>query len=663
MVHEVEEGMFLWEPSETWKQQSNLMKYLHWLNKNKNMIFNQYTDLWQWSVTEIESFWESIWQYFNISHSKTYNHVLAKRKMPGTRWFNGAKLNYAEHVFRHQLDEEIAVISKSEVRPAVHMLSWKELHEQTAAAAALLMEYGVKPGDRVVGYMPNIPETIISFLACASIGAIWSCCSPDFGSATVVDRFKQIEPKLLITVDGYRYRGKDYPRISVIKELQEAIPSIEHTILLPYLENNPDINGLKNTDFWDFMLQKHKCKNVITFAQVEFNHPLWILYSSGTTGLPKAIVHSHGGILLEHLKQCHLQMNLKHKDRFFWYTTTGWMMWNFLISGLLTGATIVLYDGHPGFPNDDFLWALTEELGITYFGTSAAYLHSCMNKGMIPSEKYPLKKLKFIGSTGAPLSPEGYEWVYKNVKEDIWLSSLSGGTDICSAFVGGSPLLPVFAGEIQCRHLGASVKAFDDIGDEIIDDVGELVVTEPMPSMPLFFWNDHNDTRYRNSYFEKYPDVWRHGDLIKIKENGSSVIYGRSDSTINRGGIRIGTSEIYRAVNGMQEIEDCLAVDVPDGKNKDILLLFVVLQPDLQLTIKLAEKIKLCIRNNCTPRHLPDRIFQITEVPETLNGKKLELPVKKLLKGLPLEKAVNLGSVRNPQSLDFFIQLKNQLSL
>ncbi|MBB6445348.1 acetoacetate--CoA ligase [Bacillus benzoevorans] len=662
-MQEIEEGMFLWEPSETWKQQSNMVKYLDWLHKNKELVFNRYKDLWQWSVTEIETFWESLWQYFNISYSAPYVKVLTERKMPGALWFAGARLNYAEHIFRHQPDEKVAVIAKSEVRPQLQKLTWKELYEQTAVFAAALKNYGVKPGDRVVGFLPNIPETIIAFLACASIGAVWSCCSPDFGSAAVVDRFKQIEPKLLISADGYRYRGKDYQRIPSVQEIQKAIPSIENTIILPYIAKSPDIHELKNTVIWDTLLERQKNKNVIRFEQVAFDHPLWILYSSGTTGLPKAIVQGHGGILLEHLKQCHLQMNITKKDRFFWYTSTGWMMWNFLVSGLLTGGSIVLYDGHPGYPENDFMWTFAEETGITFFGTSAAYLHSCMNTGMRPKDACQLNKLKSIGSTGAPLSPEAFAWVYRHVKEDIWLSSLSGGTDICSAFVGGSPLLAVHAGEIQCRHLGASVKVFDESGKEIIDAVGELVVTEPMPSMPLYFWNDQNNKRYKSSYFETYSDVWRHGDLIKIKTNGSLSIYGRSDSTINRGGIRIGTSELYRAAANITGIEDCLAVDLTDRNNKGMLLLFVVLHHGVPFTKTLEEEIKQCIRENCSPRHQPDRIFQISEVPQTLNGKKLEVPVKKLLMGVPLEKAVNDGSMKNPKCLDFFIELKNQLSI
>lgn len=663
MIQEVKEGMLLWEPSESWKQQSNMMNYLGWLNKNKKLALKQYTDLWQWSVTEIESFWESLWQYFRISYSAPYNKVLTERKMPGACWFEGAKLNYAEHIFRNQQGEKMAVIAKSEVRPEIQKLTWKELYEQTAAFAEVLKGYGVKPGERVVGFLPNIPETIIAFLACASIGAVWSCCSPDFGSSTVLDRFKQIEPKLLISIDGYRYRGKDYHRIPVVQELQAEISSIENTILLPYLAKKPDIRGLKNIEMWDSLLEKQKRKNVIMFEQVAFDHPLWILYSSGTTGLPKAIVQGHGGILLEHLKQWYLQMNTNEKDRLFWYTSTGWMMWNFLVSGLLTGAAIVLYDGHSGYPEDDFMWGLVEEAGVTFFGTSAAYLHVCMNTGMKPKETYQLNQLKSIGSTGSPLSPEGFAWIYRHVKEDIWLSSLSGGTDICSAFVGGSPMLAVHAGEIQCRHLGASVKVYDGLGAETVDAVGELVVTEPMPSMPLYFWNDHEYKRYKSSYFEMYPDVWRHGDLIKIKANGSLSIYGRSDSTINRGGIRIGTSEIYRAACGMTEIEDSLAVDLTDKNNKGVLLFFVVLNQGLQLTKTLEGEIRQCIREKCSPRHMPDMIFQISAVPQTLNGKKLEVPVKKLLMGVPLDKAVNDGSVKNPQSLDFFVELRKQLSI
>lgn len=661
MVQEVREGLFLYEPPDEWKQRSRMMDYIHWLKAEKNLEVKGYNELWHWSVTDIEAFWESLWHYFKVIHSSPYSNVLSERKMPGALWFKGARLNYAEHIFRQRRDHETAMIAISEVRPKLKEITWKELYEKTASMVDRLKAAGVKKGDRVVGLLPNIPEAVISFLACAAMGAVWSSCSPEFGKEAIIERFQQIEPKVLLAVDGFSYKEKIFARLPLVQELQKAIPSIEKTIIIPYAAKNPDISDLKRTEVWDASEAKLLRSPVLSFAQVPFEHPLWILYTSGTTGLPKAIVQGHGGILLEHLKQCSLQMNLNEKDRFFWYTTTGWMMWNMLVSGLLTGAAIVLYDGHPGFRQPDFLWRFAEECGITYFGTSAAYLLSCMHQGLKPKEKYKLEKLSCIGSTGSPLSPEGFAWVYQQVKKDLWLSSISGGTDICSAFVGGSPLHSVHAGEIQCRHLGANVKAFDENGHEVINTVGELVVTKPLPSMPLFFWNDKDNKRYLDSYFTVYPGVWRHGDLIKIKPSGGCQIYGRSDATIKRGGIRIGTSELYRAVEALEQIEDCLAVDLIKENNHALLCLFVVTKNGVPATKTLQAEIKRRIRETCSPRHVPDFIFQIKEVPRTINGKKLEVPVKKILMGMEIKKAVNIGSIRNPESLNDFLVLRKRL--
>ena len=652
------EGVRLWEPSERMKAESNLTHYVQWLKAEKRKEFSTYDELWKWSVTEIESFWESLWEYFQIQSSVPYSRVLSSKNMPGAKWFEGSKLNYAEHIFRNRKKDNPAIISKSELRPLQEM-TWQQLYDEVALFAHRLKQAGIEKGDRVVAYMPNIPETVIAFLACASIGAVWSSCSPDFGSPTVIDRFKQIEPKLFLAVDGYRYGGRDFPGMETVRQIEQAIPSLEKTIVLPYLETHPKISHLQSGQLWaDFLGKREKVS--LEFEQVPFDHPLWVLYSSGTTGLPKAIVQGHGGILLEHLKKSLFHFDLKETDRFFWFTTTGWMMWNVVVSSLLAGATAVLYDGNPSYPSLYTLWEFAEEVWMTVFGTSASFLMMCMNHEIKPKERCRFPYLKSVMSTGSPLPPEGFQWVYENVKQDLWLASVSGGTDVCTAFVGGCPLLPVHAGRIQCRALGADVRAFDENGNPVIGELGELVITKPMPSMPIYFWNDPEGKRYFESYFDMYPGVWRHGDWIKIQPDGSCQIYGRSDSTINRGGVRIGTSEIYRAVESVPEVSDSLVVDISDEKGKSSLLLFVVLKDGVQLTDELKDTINRQIRSYCSPRHVPNGVFEIEEVPRTLNGKKLEVPIKKILMGVPPEQAVNRGSMSNPQSLEFFIEMSKK---
>jgi acetoacetyl-CoA synthetase len=644
---EAAEGTPLWEPSEEFKENANITRYMEWLDREKELSFDDYGELWEWSVNELEEFWASIWEYFDVQASRPYERVLDSHEMPGTKWFERAELNYAEHVFRNagnRLDEP-AVMQQSELRP-LSEVSWRELQEQVGALAAGLKDLGVERGDRVVAYLPNVPEAIVAFLACASLGAVWSSCSPDFGVGSVVDRFAQIEPKVLFAVDGYRYGGKDHDRIEVVTRLQEEIPALEKTAVLPYLNEEPDTSGLENVVLWDDLLSEHEGAE-LEFEQVPFDHPLWVLYSSGTTGLPKAIVQGQGGILLEHLKKIHLHINLSPDDRFFWFTTTGWMMWNVLVSGLLAGSTVLTYDGNPGYPDMDVLC----------FGTSAGYLTSCMKAGIEPGRDYDLSALESIGSTGSPLPPEGFDWVYKNVKDDVWLFSTSGGTDLCTAFVGGCPLLPVRSGELQCRSLGAKVEAFDEEGNSLIEEVGELVITEPMPSMPLYLWNDPDGERYRDSYFDVYPGVWRHGDWIKVKPDGSCVIYGRSDSTINRGGVRMGTAEIYRAVDKVEEVQDSLVVDIQKPDGGAIMPLFVVLQEGVELDEDLTNRIKKSIRENASPRHVPNEILAVQDVPRTLNGKKLEVPVKKILSGKSPDEAASRDSLSNPESLDDFAEL------
>ncbi|MEA2456161.1 MAG: acetoacetyl-CoA synthetase, partial [Thermoleophilaceae bacterium] len=550
--------------------------------------------------------------------------------MPGAEWFPGTRLNYAEHLFRGAREGETAIVHASESSPLAE-LSWDELGDQVARCAAGLRRLGVGRGDRVVAYMGNVAETVVAFLATASLGAIWSSCAPEFGTPTVVDRFSQIEPKVLIATDGYRYGGRDFDRRENVEEIAAALPTLEHTVTVP--------SG------WDELLSEPA---ELTFEAVPFDHPLWVLFSSGTTGLPKAIVQGHGGILLEHLKKLNLHSDLSETDRFFWYTTTGWMMWNFLVGGLLTGAAIVLYDGQP---DPQGMWDFAAEAGVTCFGTSAGFIGACMKAGIEPPA---LPRLRSVGSTGSPLPVEGFEWVYEKLG-DVWLFSTSGGTDLCTAFVGACPILPVRAGELQARALGASVEAWDEDGRALVDEVGELVLTKPMPSMPLFFWNDPDGERYRESYFDVYPGVWRHGDWIKITAGGSAVIYGRSDSTINRGGVRMGTSELYSAIEGVDEVLDSLVVDVDDR-----IVLFVVTSAELD--DDLVGEIRKRVRQHCSPRHVPDAIHRIDEVPRTLSNKKLEVPVKRILQGGDPAKVASRDSLANPSALDWFAERAAELT-
>ncbi len=637
----------LWHPPDAFARGSRLWAYMRWLEQHKSLHFDDYNALWRWSVTDVKGFWASLWEFFEVQASAPYSQVLSSHTMPGAHWFEGARLNYAEHIFRNAVDTRPAIVYESEIRP-LSELSWNDLRQQVASVAAWLRTQGVQPGDRVCGYMPNIPEAIITFLACASVGAIWSSCSPDMGSASVLDRFRQIEPKVLFAVDGYRYGGKPFDRCGIIEELRETMPSVERVVVVPYL--NPHVDLSSTTRWGDVASGEAE----LIFEQVPFEQPLWILYSSGTTGLPKPIVQGQGGILLEHLKKLAFHHDLTEKDRFFWFTTTGWMMWNFLAGGLLAGCTILLFDGSPGWPDLNRLWDFAARTGMTYFGASAAFISACMKSGIAPGQTFDLSKLIGLGSTGSPLTVDGFEWVYRAVKPDIWLASMSGGTDVCTAFVGGCPLLPVFAGEIQCRALGAAVEAFDENGQPIVDQVGELVVTEPMPSMPLFFWNDPQGRRYRESYFEDYPGVWRHGDWVKITPRGGVVIYGRSDATINRQGIRMGTSELYRVVEDIPEVLDSLVVDLEYLGRESYMPLFVVLREGVTLDETLIARIKGNIRELLSARHVPNDIFAIPEVPRTLSGKKMELPIKKILLGAEPVKVANPDSMANPQTLAYF---------
>ncbi len=654
----VRAGDLLWRPTQELQQKANITRYLRWLADQKDLQFQDYDALWQWSVTRLEDFWASLWEFFEVRASQPYTRVLEGR-MPAARWFTDSELNYAEHVFRQRTSKHPALLFQSETRPLTEV-SWDELYRQVASVAAALRGLGVRRGDRVVAFLPNIPETVVAFLATASLGAIWSSCSPDFGTRSVLDRFRQIEPKVLFAADGYSYGGKAFDRISAVAELQQGLGKLERTILVPYLHPGTDrkrFGGLRDVSLWPDLLGKEA---ELTFEQVPFSHPMWVVYSSGTTGLPKGLVHSQGGILLEFLKFLGLHMDLHPGDRFFWFSTTGWVMWNIVQGGLLTGATSVLYDGSPGYPDMDVLWKLAAEARLRVFGTSAAFLHACLQAGLKPGEKHDLGSLAAVGSTGSPLSPEGFQWAYRHVKADLWLASVSGGTDPCTGFLAACPLLPVHAGELQCRGLGVKAEAFDDDGRPLLDQVGELVITEPMPSMPLYLWNDPQNERYRESYFELYPGIWRHGDWIRITRRGSAVILGRSDSTLKRQGVRMGSSEIYSVVEDLPEIVDSLIVGF-EAEGGYHMPLFVVLAEGLELDAALKEKIRRRIRQSLSPRHIPDDIYAVAEVPRTLNAKKLEVPVKKILMGFPVKKAVNVDSMSNPGALPRFLELRQEI--
>jgi acetoacetyl-CoA synthetase len=649
----VREGSLLWTPPEELRRQSNLAYYMRWLADHHGLHFRTYDELWQWSCSELDRFWVTICQYFGVRFHEHFRNVLPSRGMPGARWFEGATLNYAEQVFRHSSEEHPALVFKAETG-AIQDVSWATLHDRTAQFTAALKRFGVKPGDRVAAYMPNIPETVAVFLATASVGAVFSSCSPDFGVNAVVDRFAQIEPKVLFAVDGYTYGGKAFDRREVVHELLRAMPSMEKMVFLPYLDPQASFEHPKMIHASEITAGPVP---ELVFEAVPFDHPLWVLYSSGTTGLPKGLVHGHGGVVLEHLKWQGLHGDLKPGDRFFWHTSTGWMMWNAVVGGLLLGATTVLYDGNPGYPSLDVLWQYAQDAGITTFGISAAFIAACMKAGLQPGKQFDLGRLKMIGSTGSPLPVEGFEWVYEQVKADVWLASVSGGTDVVSAFVAGNPLLPVYAGELQCRALGCKVEAFDQRGRPVIGEQGELVITAPMPSMPVTFWNDPEGKRYRESYFDVYPGVWRHGDWIRINRRGGCVIEGRSDSTLNRQGVRMGSSEIYAAVESLPEIADSLIVGIEQPDGGYYMPLFVVLSDSRQMDDSLAAKVKDRLRSSLSPRHVPDEVIAVPAIPRTLSGKKMEVPVKKLFQGVALEKAANVGASADPAALRHFEEI------
>ncbi len=637
----MQEGQLLWSPSSESRDSSQLSAFAAFLKASRGLEFSDYASLHTWSVDFLEDFWESVWDFFKVDGTP-YSSVLEARIMPNAQWFTGSSLNYAAHCLRSDSDNP-ALIAANESGDYIE-ISWAELKSQVSSLAAYLRSLGVTRGDRVAAYVGNTPEAIVAFLATASLGAIWSSTSLEMGLGSVVDRFSQIEPKILFAATSYSYNGKFFDRTSLVSDLENALPSLEKTIRL-------------GAEFDSLLTQEAP----LEFEAVPFDHPLYILYSSGTTGLPKPIVHGHGGILLEHYKHLGLQIDLTSKDRFFWFTTTGWMMWNYLVSGLLVGSSIVLWDGSPTHPNPDALWHLCERAKITVFGCGAAYLHGNIKLGLEPKNSFDLSHLRAIGSTGSPLSMDGFAFVFEKVGDHLQLFSTSGGTDICSAFLGGSPWSPVWAGELSCRSLGADVQSFDEQGRAVLETVGELVLTKPMPSMPVKFWNDTGNKRYFESYFADYAGVWRHGDWVKITARGSAIIYGRSDATLNKGGVRMGTAEVYNVVERIPEVLDSLIIDLEQMGKPSFMPLFVVLRQGENLTPDLEQRIKTAIRSELSPRLIPDAILVVSEIPRTLSGKKLELPIRKILLGADANKVLNADALSNPSSLEFFVRFAKDL--
>jgi acetoacetyl-CoA synthetase len=637
----------LWTPSRDRTDASRMAAFIRWLNTERGLEFKDYNALWEWSVTDLDAFWQAIWDFFDLRASAPHTAVLAERRMPGAVWFPGARMNFAENILRtaETAPEAPALIVQSETFGR-RELTWAGLAGQVASVAARFRALGLGQGDRVAAILPNTETAIIAMLACASIGAIWSLCAPDMGHVAILDRFRQIEPKLLIAQDGYVHAGRMIDRREILGTIRNGLPTLENTVMVP-VAGKPPHDAL----IWDDLTGESRDPD---FAQVPFDHPLWVVYSSGTTGNPKPIVHGHGGVLVEGCKQS-LHQDLKAGDRFGWLTSSGWIMWNVQFTALGQGATVVAFDGAANHPDLLEVWRMVAREGLGYFGAGAAFITSCAKSGIRPGKDLDLSALRSLGVTGSPLTAEGYAWVYDAVKPDVWLAPISGGTDLCGVFVGGNPMLPVRAGEMQCRFLGNAVRAFDEAGRELVGEVGELVCTEPLPSMPLYFWGDSDGSRLHESYFDTYPGIWRHGDWIEFTPEGGSVIYGRSDATINRKGLRLGSSEIYRAVEALDEVMDSLVIDLEFLGRDSFMPLFVVLAPGVTLDAALKDRIKGAIRTAVSARFVPDEIVQIAEVPRTLSGKKLEVPVKKLLLGGDPGKVVNRDSMANPASFDIFV--------
>jgi acetoacetyl-CoA synthetase len=645
----------LWKPGAGLLEDSGLTKYMRWLAAEKGLDFHDYEELWNWSVKDVAAFWEYFFEYSDIISHTPYTSVLQRSSagMIGTKWFDGATVNYAEHIFKKYSDHFPAIIFRKENAADIE-ISWAALKDQVAKLAFWLKQQGVQKGDRVVSLLPNIPETVIAFLATQSIGAVWSSCSPDFGNPAITDRFVQIEPRIIFVTDGYLYNGKAYSKIDSWAELRLNLPSLQKIVFLPYADA---ASTMEDVVYWPDLMQMEA--QDLVFEPLSFDHPLWILYSSGTTGKPKAITHSVGGNLIEHLKILSLHWDIKTGEKFFWNSTTGWMMWNFSVASLLVGATLMLYDGSAGYPSMHALWNFAREQRIQHFGCGASFYIACMKESM-KFEPGDFPALRSIGSTGSPLPAEAYEWIYRDVKQDVWLISVSGGTDICSGFVGGCPHWPVDAGEIQCRLLGCYLEAFNDKGLAVRDELGEMVILEPMPSMPIYFWNDEGDSRYHSSYFDKYPGVWWHGDWIRISSQGSVVIFGRSDATLNRDGVRIGTAEIYSAVDTVHEVADSLVVSIEKEDGSYYMPLFVVMKNGQKLTDEVRAIIKKSLREKYSPRHVPDEIVQVSDIPYTISGKKMETPVKKILMGADPGQTASKDTMRNPSAFDEYLKFVNR---
>jgi acetoacetyl-CoA synthetase len=668
----IREGDLQWTPSAARRERSQVTRYLRWLQAERGLKFETYDELWRWSITDLGGFWGSIWDYFGVESTTPFERVLGVSGMPGAQWFPGARLNYAGYILGRERPEVTALMSVREGEP-VRRLSWTELGNQVRILATELKRLGVAPGDRVVAVLPNTPHAAIALLATTSIGAIWSCCGPDFGTKGVLERFRQLAPKVMFFVDEYQYGGKRYNRAAELATIVAGLDTLEFAIHVPYdpahagggaesARGESEANTARGARgpvvrSWDELLdQPPIAREDFVCEPVAFDHPLWILFSSGTTGLPKPIVQGHGGILLEHLKHLHFNFEATRGEPLFFFTATSWMVWNFLISSLAADVPPVLYDGNPAYPRADEMWRVIEESGATLFGTSPAYVDGQRKAGVVPRERFDLSRLESVTLAGSPVSAECMQWVYDNVKEDLWVAPGSGGTDCCTGFVGGVSILPVYAGEIQARALGCAAFAFDEQGRELIDEVGEFVITQPMPSMPVKFWDDPDDRRYRESYFDTYPGIWRHGDFARFNARGGVFVLGRSDSTLNRHGIRVGTAEIYRSLALLEEIDDALIVnlDLPGGKF--FMPLFVKLRGGLHLDEMLVKRMNAQLRRDYSPRHVPDKIYQVIDIPYTLTGKKLEVPVRRILMGLDPDKAANRAALRNPEALDYFIE-------
>jgi acetoacetyl-CoA synthetase len=651
----VSEGDLLWTPDAARCERSQIVAFMRWLERERGLRFADYHALWRWSVQDLESFWSAIWDYFEVRSSTPYTRVLGRREMPGAEWFTGARLNYAEHALQHERPGVDALMYARE-DGVLERLSWVDLAARVRILATQLRKLGVRPGDRVVAVLPNSPHAVIALLATTSIGAIWSCCGPDFGPVGVVERFQQLEPKAILYVDGYEYGGKRFDRKPYLREILARLTTVEHIIAVPYLDRNDRTVLAPRTLFWpDLFDHPPIAADAFQFEQVPFDHPLWILFSSGTTGLPKAIVHGHGGILLEHLKHLHFNYDMHAREAIFFFSTTGWMVWNFLVSSLLADVVPVLYDGNPAYPDGKASWRIVEQSQATLFGTSPTFIAHQQKSGQRPQDSFDLTHLQSVTLAGSPVTPECMQWVYDNVKKDLWVASGSGGTDCCTGFVGGVCTLPVYAGEIQARALGCAAYAFDAEGNALIEEVGEFVFTQPMPSMPLRFWNDPDNQRYIEAYFDQYPGIWRHGDFVRFNARGGVFVLGRSDATLNRHGVRIGTAEIYRSIAALDEVEDALIfnLDLPGGKF--FMPLFVKLRGGSMLDEPLRERIRERLRSDYSPRHVPDKIYQVNAIPMTLTGKKLEVPVRRILMGTPADKAANRAALVDPTALDYFV--------